>query len=83
MPEYDYVCPFKHTETVTEPMLFDGEHRCGICDEAMWRRPGIVHVVWNGLPPHRQDERGHELDYHLRNVDRSRDEYLETHTDDD
>ena len=83
MPEYTYVCLNGHYETITEPMLFDGEHLCGICDAEMWRKPQAVNVVWNGLPPHREGERGHELSQHLRDVDKNRDNYLEMHENDD
>lgn len=82
MPEYTYMCINHHYETITEPMLYDGEHLCGICDGEMWRKPGAVSVVWNGLPPHREHERGNELDQHFKDVDRNRERYQEIHDDD-
>ena len=84
MPTYTYKCLNGHEWDVVEPMLApEAVTWCGICDAEAFRKPQVVAVIWNGLPPHREHERGSELDQHLKSTDRNRDEYLEMHENDD
>ena len=52
MPEYRYRCSrCKHEEYHSRGMLDDAIIKCSECGAAMYRRPQLPMVNWNGLKP--------------------------------
>ena len=74
MPEYQYTDGV-HTTAVIHPMLFMDDVNCTVCGTIMWRKPQIVGVIWNGLPPHLTETLSPEMNDIINNGDRRRDEY--------
>jgi len=57
MPTYTYTDRSRHDTTIIHGMTEEPVITCDICGEAMHRRPQVVAVNWNGLPPHLADTR--------------------------
>lgn len=78
MPEYTYICPGKHTQTLTVPMLFGEPVICAACGLPMHRKPQLVGVTWGGLRPS-QGEYSDTFKRMFNSVDERRDKLAEKH----
>lgn len=57
MPNYIYRCPECECEIeLARPMLDDQPVICPECEEFMQRKPQVIAVNWNGVPPSKQAE---------------------------
>lgn len=81
MPDYTYIDPNGHTETISQPMLFSGTVICAACGLEMWRKPQLFRVNWSGLPPSKQVELHPEVKDAIQNGERNREKYLEMEGD--
>lgn len=82
MPQYLYIDQFRHHVTLTARMGYTTGVICATCGAEMWRKPQAVSVTWGGLRPS-QGELSHEIQDHIRDVDRKRDRYEDKHGDHD
>ena len=57
MPNYIYRCPECMNEVeLSRPMIDEAPVICQGCGETMKRRPQVIAVNWNGVPPSKQAE---------------------------
>ena len=77
MPEYVYT-DGKHTKHATHPMEWSTGVICTLCGAEMWRKPQVAAVIWGGLPPS-GGEPAPDIQQHLRNIDKSRDDFEREH----
>ena len=75
MPEYIYICANGHELEVKEGMFCDDERLCNECRTAMWRKPNMPAVNWNGLKPS-QGELAPVIQDMVDYEDENRDNYL-------
>lgn len=78
MPEYLYTDQRGHTASMIHKMTDDPEITCPECGEKMHRRPQLVAVNWNGIPPHLQTSRPPAIQAMIDNEQRNREHYEAT-----
>lgn len=57
---YDYICDNCKFEIDLKLKIeeLNNDYFCPDCNSTMRRKIGMTYVVWQGLPPHREDEVG-------------------------
>lgn len=80
MPEYTMTCPNRHYATIEQPMITTDVVFCGVCGEAMWRKPQPVSINWNGLRPS-QGELHPDVRELIDTQDQRQDAFQATHED--
>lgn len=77
MPNYEYVDE-EHSQTVTHSMSDNPVIICPSCGAEMHRKPQLVRVNWQGLPPHKAHLRSPAVQSMINNADENRERFEAT-----